>query len=264
MNLMRNSGFELGNADYWESEGFASFAVTSTSPVFGTYSAELVTSADVYQKLRNTDLIEVNAGDVVQLAALVKGVVASYAAFRLLYYTKRGVAVGYDEGGRHVSDANAHGMEDTFIIPSRASYVAYELILYNPGADVTYYVDVCTMQVNPSFQPGYQEAVLCDLTGITANGDSKSYYQMMKTQTTYYAYLEFDAKTGHTADCTVLVVEKAPTGDWFTVGTFAAIAIDGEERILLSNITGRVMAVTYDFGVGTINCEVKVVVIGKG
>ena len=263
MDLMRNSNFERGNDVFWTQEGFTSFNVTNANPAVGTYSAVLVTSAGFEHILHNSDLLPANSGDKVRVGCYVSGLMDEYFQLGFRTYDKDGIYIGSVYGSRYKGIGSYQYQHEELEVPVWASYIAFCLRIYTPGNGKTIYADLCSLQINSEAVSYYRDIALMSETGIDADGDSKDFTKYLTGYDTYYAVLDFDAKAGHTADCTVNVVERNEIGGYLTIGTFTVTAVDAKEKIVLTNCVGRMLAVEYTFGAGVKNCDIDVNVIGK-
>jgi hypothetical protein len=251
MDLMRNGNFDRG------------INVTNANPVSGVYSGVLVTSNAFTQLVYNNDVIPVNARDIVRVGAYLSGEVNSYTTIGFRVYDKDGLYLASVYGSRYKNLPYYGMVYEDIEVPYYASYISFEIKLYNPGNAKTVYVDLCSLQVNSLSTSLYREIILMDEDTLVADGDSKDFWKMLTGYQTYYAMLVLDADATNTSTCTVSIVERNEVGSWITVGSFTPTAVNAMEQIVLTNTIGRQLAVVYTFGAGVKDCDIEVSVIGK-
>lgn len=262
MNLIRNSGFEVGDTRFWEMTSGVSFAVDSANQKYGTYSGKLSMTGVSGGAIQSGDYLEVRPYQIVDFSAQVLA-----SSFDGLYvYIQE-----YTEDLEYIGTRLLYYK----VLPATWTNIKSQVRI---GGEVCYarlrfYVDVCVSPTEMYFDSVIFNTVeiddipvkaieLCNLSNLTASGDTSSDVKDLYGFRDYYADIDVTSVTGTNPTCDVTICEFDMYGNLRVLGTFTQFNGVTDQRVgIAPPITGD-MYVKYVMGGTVTDCDFKVSVIG--
>lgn len=262
-NLIRNTGFEAGNTNFWTVSSGDTFAADTGDKKYGTYSGKLTSVGTGTIVLETDDYIPVNLNGIYNLSFWFIGAAVKALSVRVEMYDKD---LSYIDKEIVISKDCTIAWalyEAQFICPVEVEYVKIEFRITAPLDTMCFWIDNAVFESCISEGSIIRIERLANILSVVASGDTFDDRMDIQEFEHYYADLRCTSLTGSTPLLDIDVVERTEAGADIVVGSFAQLNGAGSERIKLTNATGRTMYVKYTEGGTWTDCDFTVDIIGK-
>lgn len=249
MNLIRNGGFERGDTNFWEEVINASLEAQTDEVMYGVYAGKITAATAGNCRVRVTDYIPVTPFTSLLLNMAYMSPDMTSNDITIERYDADGVYI--DEFDLNSTNFTASWFEyHRYVhIPSGTYYIRVLITGSSTGIGDVFYIDSFGLSViNPENQIR-QGVRLCDLTELTASGNTMTDRQEIMGFSEYYGDLRIMAWSGTNPTGDITIVDRSPNGVERVIGTFAqVIAAYTDQLIVLTAKPFNPVYVKYVIG----------------
>lgn len=262
-NLIRNGGFERGDAEFWDVISDDTLAASTVMHLWGLYSGKITSVGTGTIRFATDDFLEVKPSAIVNLSFWVYGVAGKTMEVRIDKYNADGTSIGSETIISQSLYADWTSYTAQYTIDEEAIYIKVDFRILSPGdGDVYYFDDVSLIHLDNVY-PSLRVTKIAQVQNAVASGDTTATKYYMLEFTDYYAEINCASLTGTTPTLDVDVCELDQVSNEVVLGSFAQIAAGGgDERISISNPIGKGMYVKYTEGGTWTDCDFEVSIIG--
>lgn len=262
MNLIRNGGFETGDVRFWDLVAGVSFEADNSEQKYGTYSGNLAMTGATGGVITTRDYIAVNPYEVIDFSAQILTNGSDDLYVYIKEYTEDLSFIGHRQLHHLVLPAAWTNLKSQFRLGAEVNYIQLSVHVVLGATPSNMYFDSVILNKVESVGIPARSVELCNLTNLTASGDTTSDLKDLYGFREYYAEIDVTSMTGTTPTCDVTICEWDIFGNERVIGTFTQFNGVTDQRIGIgAPITGD-MYVKYVMGGTVTDCDFKVGVIG--
>ena len=264
MSLIRNGGFERGNTDFWTVETDGTLEINDTDQKYGNYCGKYTVGSDVDPAVLNSDYIEVDPFDLINLLGWIKSSSVTGVWIAIYTYDADYSYIGTIKGMGRDMDGTYININTQIMIPEGVKYIRAGYMPQSGSGNILYFDGFSVNILNADkIITGYVN--LIDIHNASGTADTLSDRKDLQMYKTFEADLIVSWAGGTSPTLDVTIYEKTSGIPPQIVGTFTQATGVTNERITLTHCTGKELYIGYVVGgTDTPKFDFTVDVLGKG
>lgn len=262
MNLIRNGGFETGDTRFWDMTAGVSFEADPLEQKYGTYSGLLSMTNVTGGSVQSGDYLEVEPYQILDFSAqiLPNGFDTIYIYVReytedLSFIRNRTLWTG-------TPAAAWLNVASQIRLGGEVCYVQLRFYVEVNATPSEFNIDSVILNKVDMRQIPTKTVELCNLSNLTASGDTTDVLKDLYGFSTYYADIDITSLTGTTPTLDVEICEYDAYGNERVLGNFSQFDGAGDQRVgVAPPVTGDIY-VKYTEGGTWTDCDFRVTLIG--